>query len=122
MSFEIVGTELFLKAGVTHNFEAKSLFNITVQVDDTTGGGTPDATVTYSLGVINQPEGTAGNDAFVLTYSASSVAITVGATNLGTFPINTPLTLFGQGGTDSVKVVGTSGSDLIQVSSQESSG
>jgi Ca2+-binding RTX toxin-like protein len=42
-SFEIVGTELRLKAGVL-NFEAKSSFTVQVTADDVTVGGTPDAT------------------------------------------------------------------------------
>ena len=53
----------------------------------------------------------------MLTYSASTVAITVGAANLGTFPLDAPLTLYGLGGTDSVKIVGTSGSDVFAVAS-----
>ncbi len=67
--------------------------------------------------------GTNGNDAFELTYSfaTGNVAIMVAtnggaATSLGTCPINSPLTLNGLAGTDSVKIIGTSGSETIQVS------
>jgi hypothetical protein len=55
-SFEIVGTELFLKAGTTLNFEALASLSITVSVDDTTVGATPDATVSYSLTVTDVNE------------------------------------------------------------------
>ncbi|MEQ1906682.1 MAG: calcium-binding protein [Pirellulaceae bacterium] len=66
--------------------------------------------------------GTNGNDAFVLTYSPSTVAITIatdgGATTpLGTFLLNEPLILDGMNGTDTVEIVGTSANDVIQVSS-----
>ena len=48
--FEIVDNggsfELHLKAGVTLDHEADDQFDVTVQVDDTTVGGTPDATQT----------------------------------------------------------------------------
>ncbi len=91
-----------------------NVYLVQVMADDGNGGTT---TQNLSVSVVNQPEGTAGNDVFVLTYSASTVAITVGATNLGTFPLAAPLTLYGLGGTDSVRIVGTSGSDVIRVSS-----
>ncbi|MDJ0661295.1 MAG: hypothetical protein QNJ42_17665, partial [Crocosphaera sp.] len=55
--FEIVGTELFLKAGTSLNFEAKNSYDITVTVDDVTVGDTPDDSVAYSLTItdVNQP-------------------------------------------------------------------
>ena len=68
--------------------------------------------------------GTNGNDAFSLTYSltAGTVAITIATnggaeTNLGTFPINEPVTVNGQAGVDSVKVSLRNGSFLTDVSS-----
>ncbi len=39
--FEIVGTELRLKAGVPLDFETKSSYSVTVNVDDATVGATP---------------------------------------------------------------------------------
>ena len=71
-------------------------------------------------------DGTTGNDAFVLTYSSintsGNVAVTVSSNggpviNLGTFPMNSPLTINGLGGTDSVRVVGTSGKDTFLITS-----
>ena len=98
---------------------ADNVYLVQVTANDGNGGTTLQ---NLSVSVVNQPEGTAGNDAFTLTYGASSVAITISTnggptTSLGTFPLTAPLTLFGLGGTDSVKIVGTSGSDVIEVSS-----
>ncbi|WP_254567699.1 cadherin repeat domain-containing protein, partial [Oscillatoria sp. HE19RPO] len=50
-SFEISGSELYLKAGTTLDFATKSSYDVTVEVDDTTVGATPDATTAYSLGI-----------------------------------------------------------------------
>ena len=50
-SFEIDGTELYLKAGTSLDFESKTQFDVTVVVDDTTIGSTPDATTTHSLAI-----------------------------------------------------------------------
>ncbi|MFO1000418.1 MAG: M10 family metallopeptidase C-terminal domain-containing protein, partial [Planctomycetaceae bacterium] len=70
--------------------------------------------------------GTANADAFVLTYSSlttsGTVTVTIStnggsATSLGTFPMNAALTIDGLGGTDSVRVVGTTGADTISVNS-----
>ena len=116
-SFQIVGDALTTNA--SFDFESQSSYSIRVRTTDQNGLWFEKE---FMIGVVNQPEGTAGNDAFVLTYSASSVAITISTnggatTSLGAFALTAPLTLFGLGGTDSVKIVGTSGSDVIQVSS-----
>ena len=50
-SFEIDGTELYLKAGTSLDFESKTQFDVTIEVDDTSVGSTPDATTTHSLAV-----------------------------------------------------------------------
>ncbi|MDJ1170090.1 putative Ig domain-containing protein [Roseofilum sp. BLCC_M154] len=50
-SFEISGSELYLKAGTVLDFATKSSYDVTVEVDDTTVGATPDATTAYSLGI-----------------------------------------------------------------------
>ena len=58
--FEIVDNggsfELHLKAGVTLDHEADDQFDVTVQVDDATVGGTPDATQSFSLSVTDENE------------------------------------------------------------------
>jgi Ca2+-binding RTX toxin-like protein len=50
-SFEISGSELYLKAGTTLDFATQSSYDVTVEVDDTTVGATPDGTTAYSLGI-----------------------------------------------------------------------
>lgn len=53
-SFQITGSSLFLKAGVTLDFETKSSYAVTVNVDDTSVGSTPDASVDFTLTVTDQ--------------------------------------------------------------------
>ena len=50
-SFEIVGTALFLKAGVKLDYEKQTAFDISVNVDDSTVGATPDASAALTLTV-----------------------------------------------------------------------
>jgi hypothetical protein len=52
--FKIVGTELYLKAGVELDFEfEETTYEVTVQVDDPTVGGTPDDTALLTGNVTN---------------------------------------------------------------------
>ncbi len=69
-------------------------------------------------------EGTSGNDAFVLTYSSTTVSGNVTVTRstdggaavaIGTFPMAQPLSINGLGGTDSIVVRGSSGNDTFTV-------
>jgi uncharacterized delta-60 repeat protein len=115
---EITGAVTLLASA---DFETKSSYLFTVVATD---GGSPalSAENAVTVNVLNQVDGTVGNDAFVLTYSVSDVGVTLAtngaaATSLGTFPLDAPLTLFGLGGTDSVRVVGTSSADTFAVSS-----
>ncbi len=56
-SFELTGTEFFLKAGVALDFETKTSYAVTVNVDDTAIGSTPDVSVIFTLTVGNvEPE------------------------------------------------------------------
>ena len=56
-SFELVGTELFLKAGVTLDFETKSSYVVMVSAEDSTVGEAPDASVTFTLAISDvEPE------------------------------------------------------------------
>ncbi len=55
-AFEIVGTELFLKAGILLDFETKQAYTISVSVDDPEIGGSPDATTDYALAVLDLAE------------------------------------------------------------------
>jgi hypothetical protein len=55
--FEVVAGQLRLKAGTVLNYATQKTYSVTVNVDDTTVGGTPDASVNYTLSL--QPlEGT----------------------------------------------------------------
>lgn len=49
--FEVDNGGLFLKAGTVVDFETKASYTITVAVDDTSVGNTPDATTVYTLSV-----------------------------------------------------------------------
>jgi uncharacterized protein YjiK len=49
--FQISGSSLYIKAGTVIDYETKTSYNVTVNVDDTTIGATPDATVDYVLSV-----------------------------------------------------------------------
>lgn len=48
-SFQIIGASLFIKAGTVLDFETKTSYSVTINVDDTTVGATPDASVNYVL-------------------------------------------------------------------------
>ena len=54
--FEIVGTELRLRAGTTLDFETKSSFDVTVEVDDNTVGVNPDDTANHTLTITDVNE------------------------------------------------------------------
>jgi hypothetical protein len=47
--FELVANQLRLKAGTVLNYATQKTYSVTVNVDDTTVGGTPDASVDYTL-------------------------------------------------------------------------
>jgi Ca2+-binding RTX toxin-like protein len=49
--FEVDATGLYVKADTVLNFETKTSYSVTVNVDDSTVGATPDAIATYSLSV-----------------------------------------------------------------------
>lgn len=65
-AFEIDGDALYLKAGNIVSFEVKSSYSVTVNVDDVTVGGTPDAFADFTLSVVDgnnsQPVVFVGND------------------------------------------------------------
>jgi Ca2+-binding RTX toxin-like protein len=53
-SFELVGTELFLKAGVWLDFETKQSYSVAIEVDDSNAGTSPDLTSeTFTVQVAN---------------------------------------------------------------------
>jgi len=54
--FELVGNELRLKAGTPLNFETRSSYSVTVAVDDSAVGTTPDVTANYTLTITDVNE------------------------------------------------------------------
>lgn len=69
-SFEIVGSSLYLKAGVTLNYEAKSSYVVTVTVDDASVGSTPDLSQNFTLNVGDLNEAPTG-----LSFSNTTTSI-----------------------------------------------
>ncbi|MBD2472961.1 cadherin domain-containing protein [Nostoc sp. FACHB-145] len=55
-SFTIIGNALYIQSGVSLNFEAKSAYSVTVNVDDPTVGATPDVSQTFNLSVTDVNE------------------------------------------------------------------
>lgn len=75
-SFEIVGNALRLKAGVALDFETKTSFAVTVNVDDSTVGTTPEATANFTLTITDANEapilgGAVANQAVIDTATIS---------------------------------------------------
>jgi T1SS-143 domain-containing protein len=55
-SFQIIGNALYLKAGVSLDYETNTSYNVTVNVDDPTVGATPDLTRNFTLTVTDVNE------------------------------------------------------------------
>lgn len=55
--FEVDETGLYIKAGVSLDYETKASYSVTVTVDDTTLGSTPDASVSFNMVLtdVNEP-------------------------------------------------------------------
>ncbi len=68
-SFEVVGTTLYLKAGVVLNFEAKPAYSIAVLAGDSSVAGSVPTTATFTLAITNVNEAPTN-----LTLSPASVA------------------------------------------------
>lgn len=68
-AFEVVGTALYLKAGVPLNFEAKTTYAVTVSAGDSSVAGSVPVTATFTLAITDTNE--APTD---LTLSPASVA------------------------------------------------
>jgi hypothetical protein len=54
--FEVVGTGLFLKAGISLNYEAKASYGVTVSVTDPTVAGSVPVTASYALAITDVNE------------------------------------------------------------------
>jgi hypothetical protein len=99
-------TRLYLKANTALNYEAKTSYNVTVNVDDTSVGNTPDRTTNYTLNVTNQIEvtiapgttpvegGTVGTYTITLDTPAPTGGLVVNFNTTGsTATLNTDYTL-----------------------------
>ncbi|MBD2517069.1 SdiA-regulated domain-containing protein [Nostoc sp. FACHB-973] len=64
-SFEITGNALFIKAGTTLDFETKSSYSVSVNVNDTTVGNNPDATTAFTLSVTDVNENPTTSSIFI---------------------------------------------------------
>ncbi|MCA9009476.1 MAG: DUF2341 domain-containing protein [Planctomycetaceae bacterium] len=91
--FVVVGTDLYLRSSTALNYEAKSSYNVTVQLDDPSISGTPDATVAYTLSVLDVNEApslavtqivSSINENTVLTSNLKIADLTVSDDALGT--------------------------------------
>lgn len=65
--FEIDGDTFYLKAGTVLDFETKTSYSVTLSVDDTSVGATPDATYAYTLTVLDQDPEVAPLPALLIT-------------------------------------------------------
>ncbi|TRX22780.1 SdiA-regulated domain-containing protein [Flavobacterium franklandianum] len=65
--FQITGSSLYIKAGTVLDYETKTSYSVTINVDDTTVGTTPDASVNFVLSV---------TDVVVETVPVAEVSIT----------------------------------------------
>src|SRR5581483_7270970 len=104
-SFEIVGTELFLKAGTALDFDSKQSYAVTVTVDDPTVGATPDAGAAYTLAVSN----IAG-----VTINGTSLADVIDATHTAAgqpLPTDEEDVINGNAGNDTIRALG--GNDTL---------
>lgn len=65
--FEIANGSLYIKAGTVLDFETKSSYSITINVDDSTVGSTPDVTVNYTLTLTDVTEEGGVTTALIIT-------------------------------------------------------
>lgn len=69
--FQITGSSLYIKAGTVLDYETKTSYDVTINVDDTTVGLTPDVSVNFTLSV---------TDVAVETAQAATISISEVAT------------------------------------------
>lgn len=91
-SFQIIGSGLYLKAGTVLSYNTKPAYNITVNVDDTTVGATPDASANFTL---NLTQVVGGSNAIKVTevapWSSGNSALAADwfeLTNTGSTPVD----------------------------------
>ena len=104
--FQIVGTSLYLKAGVALHFESKSSYAVAVTVDDTATAITPDLlSSTFTLNIANvsgvEINGTSRNDTINATATVAGQP----------FPTNEEDIIRGGAGSDNIAAL--AGNDII---------
>lgn len=97
-SFEISGTALFIKAGTLLDYETKSSYTVTINVDDPAAGSTPDATTTYMLTVTDVANETPGSSAIIISE--------VAPWSSGNSPVNADWFELTNNGTSAVSITG----------------
>ena len=117
--FVIIENQLYLKPGMSLDFEVKSNYQIPIRATNTVGNFMDQ---TLSLQVLNQPEGTPGTDAFTVTFNATSILVNRSSNggpqiSQGSFPRNATLNIYGGDGADTVRVVGSNQDDTLSLSS-----
>jgi S-layer protein len=110
-SFEIVGTELHLKAGTALNFEAKTAYNVTVSAADAALTGSTPVTAAYALAVTNVNEApvAVADTAVVITGNSVTIPVLANDTDVDA---GTTLAISGTP-TASVGTVAVSGGQLV---------
>ena len=87
-SFEVVGTALYLKAGVALNYEAKTSYAVTVNVADSTVAGSTAVTTNYTLNVTDVNE---APTAIALSANTLAENVIVGTgVEIGTLTVTDP--------------------------------
>ena len=81
-NFEIVGSELRLRAGTNLDFETKPSWDVTVEVDDVAVGGTPDDAASHTLSVTDVNEAPVANDDVGITDENTTYSATLGVNDL----------------------------------------
>ncbi|GAB6140152.1 hypothetical protein JCM14076_08810 [Methylosoma difficile] len=101
--FEIIGNELFLKAGTVLDYETLTSVNVSVNVDDSTLGATPDDTESLTVTITN---------VVGISPAASNAAVQTGTNEEDTLVgLNLANTLNGLGGNDTL--IGGKGNDIL---------
>jgi hypothetical protein len=108
-AFELVSNQLRLKPGTVLNYATKKTYAVTVNVDDTTVGGTPDASVNYTLNlqgldatVVQNGLASRSYVRYVTLAFGTSQGLAAAVSSIGTATPRMSLTFAGTTGTQSI--------------------
>lgn len=110
--FQILGNKLVARN--SFDFETKRSYSLRIRSTDSKGLAVEESIV---IQILDEPEGTIRNDAFLLTASSSGLNVVQGNTNLGMFPHSQSIRIHGKSGIDSLRFVGRSMSDTVSLTS-----